>query len=137
MSQQAHGATSEHPHAGLARSAWEAAAIGDTETLRRLCSPDLVWHASGRGPRSGSHRGLDEVFAYLAAIGDAAERFDSQFERILVGDDHVAVFFKVIGKRGGRSLDTGFILVFRIAGQRIAEIWAVPRDQYAVDEFWG
>jgi ketosteroid isomerase-like protein len=104
---------------------------------RRLCSPDLVWHASGRGPRSGSHRGLDEVFAYLAAIGDAAERFDSQFERILVGDDHVAVFFKVIGKRGGRSLDTGFILVFRIAGDRIAEIWAVPRDQYAVDEFWG
>jgi hypothetical protein len=42
----------------------------------------------------------------------------------------------VIGKRGGRSLDTGFILIFRIAGERIAEIWAVPRDQYAVDEFW-
>jgi hypothetical protein len=128
---------SEHPHAQLARSAWEAAAAGDTETLRRLCTPDLVWHASGRGRRSGSHKGLDAVFAYLAAIGDAAERFDSRLERILVGDDHVAVIFQVIGRRAGRALDTGFILIFRIAGDRIAEIWAVPRDQYAVDEFWG
>ena len=127
---------SEHPHAQLARSAWEAAATGDTESLRRLCTPDLVWHASGRGPRSGSHRGLDDVFGYLAAIGDAAERFDSQLDRILVGGDHVAVLFNVVGKRGGRSLDTAFILIFRIAGDRIAEIWAVPRDQYAVDEFW-
>jgi ketosteroid isomerase-like protein len=127
---------SEHPHAQLARSVWEAAAAGDTETLRRLCTPDLLWHASGRGPRSGVHRGLDQVFAYLAAIGDAAERFDSQLERILVGDRFVAVLFHVVGKRGGRSLDTGFILIFRIEGDRIAEIWAVPRDQYAVDEFW-
>ena len=127
---------SEHPHATLARSAWEAAATGDTLALRRLCTPDLVWHASGRGPRSGIHRGLDDVFGYLAAIGDAAERFDSQLERILVGDDHVAVLFHVDGKRAGRSLDTDFILIFRVAGERIAEIWAVPRDQYAVDEFW-
>jgi ketosteroid isomerase-like protein len=127
---------SEHPHAQLARSAWEAASRGDTQALRRVCTPDLLWHASGRGPRSGTHRGLDEVFGYLAAIGDAAERFDSQLERILVGDDHVAVLFRVIGKRADRALDTGFILIFRIAGERIAEIWAVPRDQYAVDDFW-
>jgi ketosteroid isomerase-like protein len=127
---------SEHPHASLARAAWEAAAAGDTESLRRLCSEDLVWHASGRGPRSGSHRGLEAVFAYLATIGDAAERFDSNLERILVGDDRVAVLFHVVGKRRGRELDTDFILIFRIAQDRIAEVWAVPRDQYAVDEFW-
>lgn len=127
---------SEHPHARLARRAWEAASLGDTETLRHICTPDLLWHASGRGPRAGTHRGLEEVFAYLAAIGDAAERFDSQLERILVGDDHVAVLFRVIGKRADRALDTGFILIFRIVGDRIAEIWAVPRDQYAVDDFW-
>jgi ketosteroid isomerase-like protein len=127
---------SEHPHASLARTAWQAAAAGDSETLLRVCSKDLVWHASGRGPRSGTHRGLETVFAYLAAIGDAAERFDSELERILVGDDHVAVLFHVVGKRRGRSLDTGFILIFRVEDERIAEVWAVPRDQYAVDEFW-
>ena len=127
---------SGHPYAKLARSAWEAAAAGDTEALRRLCTPDLLWHASGRGPRSGVHRGLEQVFVYLAAIGDAAERFDSQLERVLVGDDRVAVLFHVVGRRGSRTLDTDFILLFRIEDERIAEIWAVPRDQYAVDEFW-
>ncbi len=127
---------SEHPSARLARTAWEAAAAGDTETLLRVCAPDLVWHASGRGPRSGSHRGLDQVFAYLAAIGDSADRFDSRLDRILVGGDRVAILFQVTGKRANRALDTGFILIFRIAEERIAEVWAVPRDQYAVDEFW-
>ena len=126
----------EHPNAKLARTAWEAAARSDTETLSRVCSADLAWHASGRGPRSGLHRGLHDVFEYLAAIGDAAERFDSQLEHVLTGDDLVAVLFTVKGRRRGKQLDTGFILIFRVEEGRIVEVWAVPRDQHAVDEFW-
>ncbi len=126
----------EHPHATLARTAWEAAACSDTETLSRVCSDELVWHASGRGPRSGLHRGLHDVFEYLAAIGDAAERFDSQLEHVLTGDDLVAVLFTVKGRRRGKQLETGFILIFRVEEGRIVEVWAVPRDQHAVDEFW-
>ncbi len=126
----------EHPNAKLARTAWEAAARSDTETLSRVCSADLVWHASGRGPRSGLHRGLHDVFEYLAAIGDAAERFDSQLEHVLTGDDLVAVLFTVKGRRRGKQLDTGFILIFQVEEGRIVEVWAVPRDQHAVDEFW-
>lgn len=126
----------DHPHAKLARSAWEAAAHGDRATLERLCSPELVWHASGRGARSGDYRGIDSVLEYLAAIGDAAERFDSRFEDVLVGEELVAVLFRVGGQRRERTLDTGFILLFRVDEGRIAEVWAVPRDQHAVDEFW-
>jgi ketosteroid isomerase-like protein len=126
----------EHPHAKLARAAWEAAANGDTATLELLCSPDLVWHASGRGPRSGDYTGLEAVFDYLAAIGEASDRFDSSFEDVLVGEDLVAVLFRVMGQRRDKTLSTGFILLFRVADGRIAEIWAVPRDQYSVDEFW-
>jgi ketosteroid isomerase-like protein len=127
----------DHPHAKLARTAWEAAASGDRDTLARVCAPDVVWHASGRGPRSGDYRGMDRVLEYLAAIGDAAERFDSSLEHVLTNDDLVAVLFRVQGRRGARRLDTGFILIFRIESERLVEVWAVPRDQYAVDEFWG
>jgi ketosteroid isomerase-like protein len=126
----------EHPNADLARTAWEAVSHGDTETLARVCSEDLVWHASGRGTRSGDHRGLDDVFEYLAAIGDAAERFDSRLDSILTGDGLVAVLFTVKGSRRGKELDTEFILIFRVEQERIVEVWAVPRDQHAVDEFW-
>ncbi|MBW2667164.1 MAG: hypothetical protein JRE13_12810 [Deltaproteobacteria bacterium] len=48
----------------------------------------------------------------------------------------MSVLFHVSGLRGERKLDTDYILIFRIEESRIAEIWAVPRDQYAVDEFW-
>jgi ketosteroid isomerase-like protein len=126
----------DHPHAKLARTAWEAAAHGDRDTLARICSSDLVWHASGRGARSGDYRGIDAVLEYLAAIGDAAERFDSHFSDVLVGEDLVAVLFGVSGRRRDRVLDTDFILLFRVDEGRIAEVWAVPRDQHAVDEFW-
>jgi len=44
--------------------------------------------------------------------------------------------FRVHGQRAGKQLDTGFILIFRIENGRLAEVWAVPRDQYAVDAFW-
>lgn len=126
----------EHPHAKLARIAWEAVSTSDVETIANVCSEDLVWHASGRGPRSGDYRGRDAVLDYLAAIGDAADRFDSSLEDVLVSDDLVAVLFRVQGERNARRLDVGFILLFRVEDGRIAEIWAVPRDQYAVDEFW-
>ena len=127
----------DHPHAKLARTAWEAAAHGDRETLAKLCSKDLVWHASGRGARSGDYRGIDAVLEYLAAIGEAAQRFDSHFEDVLVGEGLVAVLFHVTGTRRDRVLDTDFILLFRVEEGRLDEIWAVPRDQYAIDEFWG
>ncbi len=126
----------EHPHAKLARTAWQAAANGDVDTLARVCAPDLVWHASGRGPRSGVYRGQTAVFEHLASIGEAADRFDSELEDLLVGEDKVAVLFRIRGRRGERELDTGFVLLFRIAEGRIAEVWAIPRDQEAIDEFW-
>jgi ketosteroid isomerase-like protein len=108
----------------------------DLETLARVCAEDLVWHASGRGARAGDYRGRSAVLEYLAAIGDAAERFDSRLDHVLVNEDLVAVLFHVSGTRRGRVLDTDFILLFRIAEGRIVEVWAVPRDQHAVDEFW-
>lgn len=126
----------DHPHALLAKLAWEAVSEGDVDTVAEVFSEDLVWHASGRGPRSGTYRGREIALGYLASIGDAADRFDSTLEHIMVGEDVVAVLFRVSGERKGRELDTGFILIFRITESRIAEVWAVPRDQYAVDEFW-
>lgn len=126
----------EHANAVLARAAWEAVSAADVEALEQLLADDLVWHASGRGPRAGDHRGRAAVIEYLAAIGEDADRFDSRLEHILVNDDLVAVLFQVEGERHDRRLEIGFILIFRIADKRIAEVWAIPRDQYAIDEFW-
>ena len=126
----------DHPNALLAKAAWEAVSAGDVDALAELCADDLVWYASGRGPRAGTHRGRDEVLGYLASLGEAVDQFDSTLENLLVGGNLVAVLFRVSGARKGRKLDTGFILLFHIEASRLTEVWAVPRDQYAVDEFW-
>jgi ketosteroid isomerase-like protein len=124
------------PQVQIAKIVWRAVSEGDVDTLSEVCTEDLAWHASGRGPRAGSHRGQEAVFAYLASIGEDTDRFDLTLEDILVGNERAAVLFRVSGLRKGRRLETGYILLFRIEGTRLAEVWTVARDQHAVDEFW-
>jgi hypothetical protein len=126
----------DHPHALLAKQVWEAVSDGDVDALAEICSEDLVWHAAGHGPRSGTFRGQDAVFAYLASIGEDAERFDSTLEDILVGGERVLMLFRVDGLRKGFHLETDYFLIFRIANSRLAEVWALPWDQDAVTKFW-
>jgi ketosteroid isomerase-like protein len=126
----------EHPHAMLAKVAWEAVSVGDADALSEICSEDVVWHASGRGKLSGVYRGQTAVFGYLASVGEEAERFDSTLEDILVGSRFISVLMTVSGTRGDRELDTNYVLIFRVEDAHIAEIWAVPREQHVVEAFW-
>jgi ketosteroid isomerase-like protein len=126
----------DHPHAKLARDLWRAVSSADVPAVERLSTDDLTWHASGRGPRSGTIRGREAVLDYLARIGEDADRFDSQLEDVLVGDLFTAVMYRVTARRGDRKLDTGFVGILRIEADQLAEIWSVPRDQLAVDAFW-
>ena len=120
----------------IALDAWQAAARGDRATLERLFAPDVVWHASGRGPWSGARKGLDAVFEYLSALGEASDQFSSELQDVLVSETRAAVFFHVSGRREGKTLDSDFILIFEIADGLIHSLSSVPRDQFAVDEFW-
>jgi len=126
----------DDPSAKLAQTAWDAVACADAETLTHICSKDIVWHAPGRGPRSGEFRGLEAVLDHLRSVGEAAERFSSQPVAVLGGEDRAAVVFHATGERRGRVLDYDAVLLFRVEDRRIAEIWSVPFDQRAVDEFW-
>jgi ketosteroid isomerase-like protein len=130
------GRVPDHPHAKLARDVWRAVSSADLEALGRLTTDDLTWHASGRGPRSGSFRGREAVLDYLARIGEDTERFHSQLEDVLVGDLFTALLYRVQASRGDRKLDVGFVGILRIEADQIAEVWSVPRDQLAVDAFW-
>jgi ketosteroid isomerase-like protein len=125
-----------HPHEQLARALWKAVSAADLDEVERLTTDDFTWHASGRGPRSGTISGRDAVLDYLARIGEDAERFDSGLEDVLVGDLYTALVYRVTGVRGAHKLDTDFVLLLRFELDRLAEAWAVPRDQHAVDEFW-
>jgi uncharacterized protein len=55
---------------------------------------------------------------------------------VLVGEDHVAAVLAMTGEREGRTIQDRTIQLFRIRDGRIAERWAYPEDQQALDAFW-
>ncbi len=124
------------PSAKLAQMAWEAVAHADAETLAHLCKEEMVWHATGAGPRSGDLCGFEAVLDHLRGMGEAAEEYSSHAVAVLGGEDRAAVIFHATGRRLGRVLDHDVVLLFRIEDQRIAEVWSIPFDQRAADEFW-
>lgn len=126
----------EDPKARIVLALWDAVARGDGDALAGLVTPDLVWHASGRGKLAGDKVGAEAVFEYLGEVGTAADEFSSEFDEVLVGETKVAVLFHVRGRRQGRTLQTDFILLFEVREGRVTEIWSIPRDQLSVDEFW-
>ena len=124
------------PSAKLAQIAWEAVACADAETLARICRKNIVWHAPGRGVRGGDFHGLEAVLDHLRGLGEAAEELNSRLVAVMGGEDRAAVVYHATGRRRGRVLDHDVVLLFRIEDQRIAEIWSVPFDQRAANEFW-
>jgi hypothetical protein len=120
----------------LATRVWQAVSSGDAAALERFYAEDIVWHVSGRGPQAGDHRGRDAVLGYLASVGENAERFDVVLEDVLVGDTRLAFVMRAQGRRDERSLDATYVLLVRLEGARVAEIWSTAFDQNAVDAFW-
>jgi ketosteroid isomerase-like protein len=126
----------QHPWDRVARRAWDAVSQSDVDELAAILADDAVWHAAGRGSRAGDYHGRAEIFDYLAGVGEDTDRFDATIEDVLVGKRFAAILFDVEGLRKGRALSVKFVIVLRIEGDRITEVWSVPRDQLAVDEFW-
>ena len=59
------GASVGHPNEDLIRRGYDAFSRGDTDTLRELYHPDIVWHAPGRSQLAGDHQGVDAVFGFF------------------------------------------------------------------------
>lgn len=120
----------------IARRAWDAVSTADIDGLARVSTDTISWHAAGRGSRSGDFNGRREVLDYLASLGEATERFDLALEDVLAGAVLTAIVLSLKGKRQGHEIESGTILLLRFEGTRVAEVWAIPRDQFAIDEFW-
>ena len=120
----------------LATRAWQAVSSGDARALESIYNDDIVWHVSGRGPNSGDHRGRDAVLEYLANVGERSEDFEASLDDVLIGEERLAFVMRAKGHREGRTLDATYIILARLEGGRLAEVWSTALDQYAVDAFW-
>jgi ketosteroid isomerase-like protein len=127
----------QHPNALLVHQCLQAANAGDRQTLRALWADDIVWRVKGAGPWQGDIKGPDEIFDYLATLGDVGQvGFNTVVEDLMVSNSRAAVLCQANAQLGDRVLDASFLLIATIVSRRIQEIVTVPLDPERVAEFW-
>lgn len=129
---------SEHPNATRVRALFDAFRTSDVEAIRAAIADDAVWHFPGRrGGLAGSHRGHDEIFAFLARVMELTEgTFRLDLEDVVANDRHAVALFRGHGARDGRELDNPTCLKIRLEEGRAVEVWEFVWDSEHVDEFW-
>ena len=126
-----------HPNAEAARRAYEAFRAGDMATMGDLMSNDIVWHAPGRNPISGTYRGKEEVFGLFAKIAEATDGpMEMSIHDLLASDDHVVALLEVTASRGDRHLESRAVHIMHVADGKLTEFWNFPEDPSIGDEFW-
>jgi len=127
----------DHPNFLLIHQSWQAVADSDVDTLKALWSPEIVWHASGENnPHRGDHKGHTAVLDYLARVGESGESYDATLEDVMVGETNAALVAHVKTRRSGIELNTAYLLLARIEGRQIAEVWTLPVEAEKVEAFW-
>jgi uncharacterized protein len=127
----------EHPNALLVHQCLQAANAGDRQTLRALWADDILWRVKGAGPWQGDIKGPDEIFEYLASLGDVGHvGFNTAVEDVMVSNSRAAVLCQAKASLGDRTLDASYLLIATVVSRRIQEIVTVPLDPERVAEFW-
>lgn len=116
-----------------------AATAGDMAALAATLTEDVVWHQPGSNQLSGDHVGPDAVLAHLGNFMRlSGGTFALQTESATESGNLVSTTVRFTAQREGHpDLDQHGVDIFRVEGERIAEIWLIGEDQDVEDEFWG
>lgn len=116
-----------------------AAVEGDMAALAATLSDDVVWHQPGVNQLSGDHVGPEAVVAHLGAFMQlSGGTFALEPGSVIESGNLVVMTVRFTAQReGAADLDQRGVDVFRVEGDRIAEIWLIGEDQTVEDRFWG
>ena len=128
----------EHPNVARIKDVYAAMGEGDFATLNDMFAEDLVWHDCGRNQLSGDYRGREAVFQYFGKVMEVTEgSLHIALHSVLADDEHGVALMTISAIRGRRSLNVNAVDVMHLRDGEVAEVWAIPTDQYTYDEFIG
>lgn len=115
-----------------------AMAAGDMEALAATFGADAVWHQPGSSQLSGDHVGPAAIVAHLGRFMQlSGGTFALEPESVTESGDLVSMTVRFRARRDGQDdLDQHGVDVFRVADDRIVEVWLIGEDQAAEDRFW-
>jgi uncharacterized protein len=121
----------------LVRRIFDAFARKEGLALRGLFAANAVWTVPGHGVMAGTHRGRDEIFRFLARLPKETDgTYGSTLRDVMTSGERAAALYTARGTRRGRTLELDQLLLFRIEGDLVQDVLALPSDPDAFEEFW-
>ena len=120
------------------RRGYEAFNSADVKTLTEIFDVSAVWHLPGRSRLANDYQGRDAIFAYFGGLGqETGGTFRAELQHLLAhDDDRVVGIQRSTAERGGKHLDVGNCIVFKLKDGRVTDGREHFHDLYAWDEFW-
>jgi len=114
---------------------FEAYNRGEMNVVREVAAPDIVWRIPGHHPLAGDKQGVDEIVAFLQALGRA--KFQSEVLYLGANENYVVdVHRGYSNMEGQENIDQLWALMFRFENGRIKEVVNFPSNQHAADAFF-
>jgi ketosteroid isomerase-like protein len=121
----------------IVRRIFDAFARKEGLALRGLFDEEAVWSVPGRGVMSGSYRGREAIFRFLAKLPRETDgTYGSELIDVLASEDRAAALYRARGTRHDRTLELDQVLLFRIEGGLVRHVLALPSDPDAFEAFW-
>lgn len=124
-----------HPQLEALRKSEEALANGDFEEGLAIYHDDFVVHLPGRHSVAGAYTGKD---AYVGLFGPFRERYSpTNVENVahFADDEHGIVLMRATAARGDSTFEEQIVSVLRFRDRKVSEMWVIPFDQAARDEW--
>jgi len=106
---------------------------GDPESLADLFAEDIVWHAPGDNPYSGTFVGKQATMERMKRMAKEGIVWDFAIHDVLANDDHVVVLIDATLVKGSASIHGRQVQVMHIRDGKMTEVWATNEDQAAND----
>ena len=111
---------------------------GDWATGFGFFADDIVLHVPGRSSLAGEHHGRTAAEGYLRAALARAHGAEVAVELVdmLASEERVALIVRERFSRPEGAVEIRRANVYRLLGDRIAEVWIFEANQYEVDELF-
>jgi ketosteroid isomerase-like protein len=126
-----------HTNEQILRQADEAQLAGEFARFLDYYTNDVVVHVPGRSRVAGVYKGKEQYAEGLQRLMAISPGYRFQPHAYFADDEHGVSLEHAHYERGDEFLDIDQSFVFHFRDVKIAEVWAMPVDQYVLDAFMG
>jgi len=121
----------------IVRRGYEAFAARDMEALKAIMAPNAHWHETPNKLFKGDFNGQQAILEYFGQLAkETGDTIKTTPKSMAAEGDSVFVAYHVSAKRGGKTLETDNVGIFKLADGVVVETLVYEGDQPAMASFF-